>query len=490
MTSICLPMRVTKTYDLTYLLSLLLFNGSIFVLICFCYVHIYFAVNKAPEGNVEFTTKLGGRVISMRTARRSIPLAASNHQAIRLRTLGSAEESEEEHFVRLGTVNSDVATPLSRHSPISPTTFDVRSSSQRSNISSTPATTFTLIAQDSNSSSNGSIFGPPPTPNGVVGHNKRAKISKYMNAFRTSRFRSTFDNTQQQDRKLAMKMALLIFTNFACWAPITFFGTTAALGWPLISISSSKVLLVFFFPLNSCTNPFLYAILTNSFREDLLAILRFLGLKRSKQQHTFATTAAGGSRRVSRGSSLSMSKKSNGSVVNNNNNNNELHASRHMTSPLRKSNSSNTRYHHTATTTAAAAVPTTSTILTRKQHAEEKRTIFTLTLSVLTKRTSTETTKSRELYDDDDDHKLDKGIKKSLLHSQQFHGNDAVTDTTTDCIAGPNQVCCFCAQPATDFSTDKGSTADMTSGQDISLIAADPPKIHVIDTIDDEQYKL
>lgn len=76
MTSICLPMRVSKPYDLAYLLTLLLFNGSIFVLICFCYVHIYFAVNKSPEGNVKFTTKLGGRVISMRTARRSISLAS------------------------------------------------------------------------------------------------------------------------------------------------------------------------------------------------------------------------------------------------------------------------------------------------------------------------------------------------------------------------------------------------------------------------------
>lgn len=48
---------------------------------------------------------------------------------------------------------------------------------------------------------------------------------------------------------VAKKMALLVFTNFACWAPIAFFGLTALAGIPLIDVAKSKILLVFFYPL-------------------------------------------------------------------------------------------------------------------------------------------------------------------------------------------------------------------------------------------------
>ncbi|XP_035901798.1 thyrotropin receptor isoform X2 [Anopheles stephensi] len=72
---------------------------------------------------------------------------------------------------------------------------------------------------------------------------------------------------------VAKKMALLVFTNFACWAPIAFFGLTAIAGYPLIGVSKSKILLVFFYPLNSCANPYLYAILTVQYRKDLFSLL-------------------------------------------------------------------------------------------------------------------------------------------------------------------------------------------------------------------------
>lgn len=72
---------------------------------------------------------------------------------------------------------------------------------------------------------------------------------------------------------VAKKMALLVFTNFACWAPIAFFGLTAIAGYPLIDVTKSKILLVFFYPLNSCANPYLYAILTMQYRKDLFMLL-------------------------------------------------------------------------------------------------------------------------------------------------------------------------------------------------------------------------
>ncbi|KAK4287383.1 hypothetical protein Pmani_039544 [Petrolisthes manimaculis] len=75
------------------------------------------------------------------------------------------------------------------------------------------------------------------------------------------------------DTTVAKRMALLVFTDFACWAPIAFFGLTAVSGYPFISVTHSKFLLVFFYPLNSCANPYLYAILTRQYRRDLFIML-------------------------------------------------------------------------------------------------------------------------------------------------------------------------------------------------------------------------
>lgn len=79
------------------------------------------------------------------------------------------------------------------------------------------------------------------------------------------------------DTTVAKRMALLVFTDFACWAPIAFFGLTAVLGFPLISVTHAKFLLVFFYPLNSCANPYLYAILTKQYRRDLFILLARYG---------------------------------------------------------------------------------------------------------------------------------------------------------------------------------------------------------------------
>jgi leucine-rich repeat-containing G protein-coupled receptor 6 len=62
-------------------------------------------------------------------------------------------------------------------------------------------------------------------------------------------------------------MALLVFTDFMCWAPIAFFALTAAGGFNLISLEQAKVFTIFILPLNSCCNPFLYAILTKQFKK-------------------------------------------------------------------------------------------------------------------------------------------------------------------------------------------------------------------------------
>ncbi|VVC90866.1 unnamed protein product [Leptidea sinapis] len=79
------------------------------------------------------------------------------------------------------------------------------------------------------------------------------------------------------ERRIANKMALLVGTDLLCWAPVAFFGVTALAGVPLVDVSHGKVLLVFFYPLNACANPFLYAILTKQYRRDLLTLIARTG---------------------------------------------------------------------------------------------------------------------------------------------------------------------------------------------------------------------
>ncbi|XP_036818631.1 thyrotropin receptor-like [Oncorhynchus mykiss] len=86
------------------------------------------------------------------------------------------------------------------------------------------------------------------------------------------------------DASMAKRMAVLIFTNFLCLAPISFYGLSAVLHHPLITVTDSKVLLVIFYPLNSCANPFLYGILTRAFHGDVLILLSRLGLCQRQAQ--------------------------------------------------------------------------------------------------------------------------------------------------------------------------------------------------------------
>ncbi|NXU35711.1 FSHR protein, partial [Drymodes brunneopygia] len=83
--------------------------------------------------------------------------------------------------------------------------------------------------------------------------------------------------SSNRDAKIAKRMAILIFTDFLCMAPISFFAISASLKVPLITVSNSKILLVLFYPINSCANPFLYAIFTKTFRRDFFILLSKFG---------------------------------------------------------------------------------------------------------------------------------------------------------------------------------------------------------------------
>lgn len=89
-------------------------------------------------------------------------------------------------------------------------------------------------------------------------------------------------SSAHSDTKIARKMAFLVFVDFACWAPIAFFGATALAGWPLINLTLTKYLLVFFYPLNSFANPYLYAILTRQYRQEALLLLARFGFYKER----------------------------------------------------------------------------------------------------------------------------------------------------------------------------------------------------------------
>uniref|UniRef100_UPI0037E8A161 follicle-stimulating hormone receptor n=1 Tax=Semicossyphus pulcher TaxID=241346 RepID=UPI0037E8A161 len=86
------------------------------------------------------------------------------------------------------------------------------------------------------------------------------------------------------DTRVAQRMAVLIFTDFVCMAPISFFALSAALKLPLITVSDAKLLLVFFYPINSCSNPFLYAFFTRTFRRDFFLLAARFGLFKTQAQ--------------------------------------------------------------------------------------------------------------------------------------------------------------------------------------------------------------
>lgn len=86
------------------------------------------------------------------------------------------------------------------------------------------------------------------------------------------------------DTRVAQRMAVLIFTDFLCMAPLSFFAISAGFKLPLITVSHAKVLLVLFYPINSCSNPFLYAFFTHTFRQEFFLLTAHFGLFKTQAQ--------------------------------------------------------------------------------------------------------------------------------------------------------------------------------------------------------------
>jgi hypothetical protein len=99
----------------------------------------------------------------------------------------------------------------------------------------------------------------------------------YADIYCKVRTKNTTSAVGRSDAIIAKRMAFLVFTDFMCLFPIVFFGLTAAMGYPLIDVTESKMLLVIFFPLNACANPFLYVLATKHFRQDFVSMISRCG---------------------------------------------------------------------------------------------------------------------------------------------------------------------------------------------------------------------
>lgn len=110
---------------------------------------------------------------------------------------------------------------------------------------------------------------------------------------------------KRKDSKVAKRMAILVFTDFACWAPIAIFGIAGAFGRYFLTTDQSKILIVLFYPINSCANPFLYAIFTKSFRRDLFMLLAKHGMC-ERRAMKYRPTVTSGPRSMSQINSSTM----------------------------------------------------------------------------------------------------------------------------------------------------------------------------------------
>ena len=80
----------------------------------------------------------------------------------------------------------------------------------------------------------------------------------------------------------AWKMSILVGTTLMCWLPLTVVGVSALIDHSIINLSTAKYLIVLVLPINACLNPFLYAFVTQQFRERLASICQ----RASRSIHT------------------------------------------------------------------------------------------------------------------------------------------------------------------------------------------------------------
>ena len=79
-------------------------------------------------------------------------------------------------------------------------------------------------------------------------------------------------NTNAFNKKMFRIILILIFTDFLCWAPLVVVSLAALSDQDLINTNATKWFAVLVLPINACANPFLYALLTEKFRQQVVSM--------------------------------------------------------------------------------------------------------------------------------------------------------------------------------------------------------------------------
>ena len=87
------------------------------------------------------------------------------------------------------------------------------------------------------------------------------------------------------EMKVAMRIFILVLTNFLCWFPIAVVGLPSAFGHGFVdSLEFARWAVVLIFPINACLNPILYSVTTRAFRDNFVLLFSQCGLFKSRAQ--------------------------------------------------------------------------------------------------------------------------------------------------------------------------------------------------------------
>ena len=94
------------------------------------------------------------------------------------------------------------------------------------------------------------------------------------------------NNRRKTEIKVAIRMFILVATNFVCWFPIALVSLASVFGEGIVKhdISFAKWAIVFILPINACLNPILYSLSTKLFRENFIIVLSKLRLCQESAQ--------------------------------------------------------------------------------------------------------------------------------------------------------------------------------------------------------------
>jgi len=88
------------------------------------------------------------------------------------------------------------------------------------------------------------------------------------------------------DVKVAVRILILIFTNFVCWFPIALVSLTAVFNRSIVNnLEFARWAVVFIFPFNACLNPYLYSLTTRIFKDRMFILLSKCGLCKKRAQN-------------------------------------------------------------------------------------------------------------------------------------------------------------------------------------------------------------